>query len=173
MAADPTAQDAARNILGEKGIAVSCVPNQALLHPWDELRVTIACATDMLGVYQDTLHVQVGTLPRWDVPLRIGVVGTPLQLQVERRLPDGLTVERVSETALTFGDVASGMTHTRHFHAVNTSNLDMHIRWQVFVHCAGEKKVRCLTQFAENRTSAVGIGNALLFFRCYCFLDRG
>jgi len=76
---------------------------------------------------------------------------------VERRLPDGLTVERVSETALTFGDVASGMTHTRHFHAVNTSNLDMHIRWQVFVHCAGEKKVDVNRLVVDEETKEVSL----------------
>jgi hypothetical protein len=136
-------QAAARDILGEKGIAISCVPAQALLHPWDELRVTVAAATDMLGVYQDVLHVRCGTLPAWDIPLRLGVVGTPLQIQTERRLPDGLTVERVSETTLAFGDVPSGIRHTRTFHVVNTSNLDMKIDWQVLVHCSHpERKVR-------------------------------
>ena len=127
--------------MGEKGIAISCVPSSGLLHPWEDMRITIACATDMLGVYHDSLHVRAGTLAPWDIPVRIGIVGTPLQLHCERPLPEGLKVERLQESLLRFGDVPSGVEVNKTFHVVNTSNMDMHIDWEVRVHCAGDKKV--------------------------------
>uniref|UniRef100_A0A061QYE1 Deleted in lung and esophageal cancer protein 1 n=1 Tax=Tetraselmis sp. GSL018 TaxID=582737 RepID=A0A061QYE1_9CHLO len=150
---------AARRVLGDRGLAISCDPGEGTLQPWGELRCVVACATDMLGVYHDTLHVLVGSLPRWDVPLRLGAVGTPLELHCERRRPDGLGDGRLPphEARLRFGDVASGTRCEKPFHVRNTSSLDMLVSWEVLVHDAGEKKVDVFGVVADEESGTVRI----------------
>lgn len=64
----------------------------------------VSCFNDMCGDYFDMLHVRVGDQPSKDIPVRVGVAGTPLVVQKERVLVKGLG-GRAWRTDLDFGEL--------------------------------------------------------------------
>ncbi len=46
--------------LGSKGLAVSVLPPESTLEPWNRLVLVVSCFNDMCGAYMDKLHVKVG-----------------------------------------------------------------------------------------------------------------
>lgn len=50
--------------LGSKGLAVSVLPPESTLEPWNRLVLVVSCFNDMCGAYMDKLHVKVGVATR-------------------------------------------------------------------------------------------------------------
>eukprot|EP00198_Chlamydomonas_reinhardtii_P001982 XP_001691318.1 flagellar associated protein [Chlamydomonas reinhardtii] len=121
--------DASRFALGNKGLAVSVTPPESTLEPWSRLVLTVSCFNDMCGAYMDMMHVKVGDLPARDIPVLVGVSGTPLVVQRERVLVRGLRA-RSWRTDLEWGQVPQGVEQTRTFYVFNTGSLDMHLAWE-------------------------------------------
>ncbi|KAG2495146.1 hypothetical protein HYH03_006754 [Edaphochlamys debaryana] len=129
MMATRRLQEEADQALGSKGLAVSVAPPESTLEPWSRLVLVVSCFNDMCGAYMDTLHVKVGDLPARQVPVLVGVSGTPLVVQRERVLTRGLR-DRSWRTSLEWGQVPLGVEQQRTFYVFNTGSLDMHLSWQ-------------------------------------------
>ncbi|GIM02972.1 hypothetical protein Vretimale_7763, partial [Volvox reticuliferus] len=124
-------QEEAEQALGNKGLAVSVLPPETTLAPWSRKVLAITCFNDMCGAYMDMLHVKVGDLPTRDIPVLVGVAGTPLVVQRERVLVRGLRDKATWRTALSWGHVPLGVEQSRTFHVFNTGSLDMHLAWEL------------------------------------------
>ena len=72
----------------------------------------------------------MGDLPPKDIPLRIGVAGTPLVVQKERVLTKGLR-GRMWRTGIEYGQLPVSVPLERTFHVFNTGGLDMRLTWQL------------------------------------------
>jgi len=129
MLATRRLQEESEQVLGAKGLAVSVTPPESTLEPWSRLVLQVSCFNDMCGDYFDMLHVKVGELPCRDVPVRVGVAGTPLVVQKERVLVKGLR-GRTWRTGLEFGQTPAGVQLQKTFYVFNTGGLDMHVSWQ-------------------------------------------
>ncbi len=66
--------------------------------------------------------LQVGELPSKDIPVRVGVAGTPLVVQKERVLVKGLR-GRAWRTGIEFGQLPLGVDLERTFYVFNTGDL--------------------------------------------------
>ncbi|KAJ9523120.1 hypothetical protein QJQ45_023889 [Haematococcus lacustris] len=130
MMATRRLQQQAEQVLGSKGLAVSVQPPSAQLPAWSRVVLKLSAFNDMCGDYFDTLHVQVGSLPVRNFPVRIGVTGTPLVVQKERVLTRGLQQRSAQwHTDLAFGQLPAGVQLTKTFYVFNTGALDMHLSW--------------------------------------------
>ncbi|GFH06117.1 uncharacterized protein HaLaN_00694, partial [Haematococcus lacustris] len=130
MMATRRLQQQAEQVLGSKGLAVSVQPPSAQLPAWSRVVLKLSAFNDMCGDYFDNLHVQVGSLPVRDFPVRIGVTGTPLVVQKERVLTRGLQQRSAQwHTDLAFGQLPAGVQLTKTFYVFNTGALDMHLSW--------------------------------------------
>ncbi|MEW5301041.1 MAG: hypothetical protein WDW36_003924 [Sanguina aurantia] len=121
-------QEEAELALGSKGLAVSVAPPESTLEPWGRLVMAVSCFNDMCGDYVDMLHIRVGDLPAKNIPVRVGVAGTPLVVQRERTLTKGLR-ERSWRTHIEYGQLPQGTAVERPFYVFNTGSLDMHLSW--------------------------------------------
>ncbi|GFR52101.1 hypothetical protein Agub_g14614 [Astrephomene gubernaculifera] len=130
MMATRRLQEEADQALGDKGLAVSVTPPECTLAPWSHKVLSLSCFNDMCGAYMDMLHVKVGDLPPRDIPVLVGVTGTPLVVQRERVLVKGLR-ERSWRASLEWGQVPRGVEQQRTFYVFNTGSLDMHVSWQM------------------------------------------
>ncbi|EFJ49783.1 hypothetical protein VOLCADRAFT_104231 [Volvox carteri f. nagariensis] len=124
-------QEEAEQALGNKGLAVSVIPPETTLAPWTRKVLAISCFNDMCGAYMDMLHVKVGDLATRDIPVLVGVAGTPLVVQRERVLVRGLRDKATWRTSLAWGHVPLGVQQSRTFHVFNTGSLDMHLSWEL------------------------------------------
>ncbi|GLC49027.1 hypothetical protein PLESTB_000174500 [Pleodorina starrii] len=124
-------QEEAEQALGNKGLAVSVLPPETTLAPWSRKVLAISCFNDMCGAYMDMLHVKVGDQPTRDIPVLVGVAGTPLAVQRERVLVRGLRDRAAWRTSLAWGQVPLGVQQSKTFYVFNTGSLDMHLSWQL------------------------------------------
>mmetsp|Transcript_3650 Transcript_3650/g.9844 ORF Transcript_3650/g.9844 Transcript_3650/m.9844 type:complete len:1159 (+) Transcript_3650:140-3616(+) len=128
MMATRRLQEQSSDVLGSKGLAIHVSPPSCLLGPWSRTVLQLSCYNDMCGDYHDTLHVQVGSLPKKEVAVRVGVSGTPLVVQPERVLVSGLK-GRQWRTQLLMGALPVGVPQHKTFYVFNTGSLDMHLEW--------------------------------------------
>ncbi|KXZ45748.1 hypothetical protein GPECTOR_51g734 [Gonium pectorale] len=130
MMATRRLQHEAEQVLGSKGLAVSVTPPETTLGPWSRRVLSVSCFNDMCGAYMDMMHVKVGDLASRDIPVLVGVAGSPLVVQRERVLVRGLG-GRTWRTALEWGAVPRGTEQQRTFYVFNTGSLAMHLSWQL------------------------------------------
>jgi hypothetical protein len=121
-------QEEASTSLGNKGLAMSVTPPESTMEPWSRLVLTVSAFNDMCGDYFDLLHVKVGDALCKDIPVRMGVAGTPLVVQKERVLIRGLKARRW-RTNLDYGELPVGTDADKTFYVFNTGSLDMHLSW--------------------------------------------
>ena len=121
------------------------------LLPRRSVLVRLTCFCSMPGEYVTSLGVRVGNLPPIPVPIRIGVVGTPVELRRERRAVGGYSSlqSHRSFTSLSFGSAWARSRVSRSFHVANTSSFDLEVRFclkykQEVLATSGEKKLAVL-----------------------------
>lgn len=127
-------QQESEGVLGAgTGLAIEISPSEGVIPPFKDCYVRVTCHTNMYGTYTDTLHCAIGTLEAKRLPLRIGVIGTPLVLHKNRRLIRGLPSQPLHDQtaiSLQFSDAIFGApTETRTFYVFNTSPMEMEVEW--------------------------------------------
>lgn len=122
-------RDVMRAMLAEKkGVAFDVVPAVAELPAWGVVTVTVTCMGDMPGAYRDELVLDVEGLPVSRLPVKVGVVGTPLRF-MENVV--GMLLFK-SPPMLTFGDVVKHSPAVRKvFKVQNTSPMHADVLWKI------------------------------------------
>ena len=114
-----------------------------VLPAYGEFRAVVTLVSNMPGEYFDTLRCRVGDLEERALPVRAGVVGTPLVVQSTRQAPAGYAAShpRPSATAvgLSWGATPVGAEATsKRFYCLNTGPRDMEVTFQPWVDPAQE-----------------------------------
>ena len=71
------------------GVAFVVYPSHGILPPYGEFRAIVTVVSDMPGEYFDALRCLVGDVPERRLPVRAGVVGSPLVVQPVKYVPLG------------------------------------------------------------------------------------
>ncbi|XRB18068.1 flagellar associated protein [Pseudoscourfieldia marina] len=129
----------------EKGAAVVVEPhNGCMLDAWTSVVIKLTVVSSMPGCYDDNVVVTVGYLPPKVIPIRVGIVGTPLRIHKEANPRGGLPMPLVSTTRpdvlrdpmatrIHFGQVPQNTDSvTRLFRVSNTASYSMDVSWDVF-----------------------------------------
>lgn len=74
------AQREAALLSGRQGAAFEVMPRQGDIPPWGSALIAVVAHTNMWGVYNDELRIQVDGLSDFTLPMRLGVVGCPVRL---------------------------------------------------------------------------------------------
>lgn len=131
------------------GAAVLIYPSSGMLSPNGEFRATVTLISNMPGEYFDTLRCRVGDLEERTLPIRAGVVGTPLIVQSTRQAPAGYAASRAAAVGLSWGATPVGAAATaKRFYCLNTGPRDMEVEFQPWVDPSAEDggelgEVRC------------------------------
>lgn len=117
-----------------RGLALDISASTWTLLPFATWRCEITAHSNAPGVYDDVFSIRVGPLPLRHIPLRVGVVGSPLEAHVERRrtlgAPPAAHCHARSLPTLRFGTVPAGSERlARTFHVTNTSPYPMRVAW--------------------------------------------
>ena len=120
------------------GAAVVVYPMSGTLPPHGEYRATITLVSNMPGEYFDVLRCRVGDLEERTLPIRAGVVGSPLIVQSTRQAPAGYAASHPRPAgvpvSLAWGAVPVGApAGTKRFYCVNTGPRDMEVTFQPWV----------------------------------------
>ena len=75
------------------GAAFVVRPSRGTLPLYGEFRVVVTAVSDMPGEYFDALCCRVGDLPDRTLPVRAGIVGSPLVVQPTKHVPMGYAAE--------------------------------------------------------------------------------
>jgi hypothetical protein len=110
--------------------------HEAALNPFSITRISVAFLDlDKAGNESLTHHFmnfidryQVGDLPSKDVPVRVGVAGTPLVVQKERVLTKGLR-GKMWRTGIEYGELPVGVPLEKTFYVFNTGGLGERLHW--------------------------------------------
>ena len=129
MLRDREYRDVMRAMLSlKKGVAFDVVPAEAELPAWGVVEVTVTCMGDMPGNYRDEVVLDVAGLPVSRLPIKVGVVGSPLAF-MENVV--GMLLFK-SPPMLTFGDVVKRTPAvTKVFKVRNTSPLHADVLWKM------------------------------------------
>ncbi|XP_028933469.2 deleted in lung and esophageal cancer protein 1 isoform X2 [Ornithorhynchus anatinus] len=113
-----------------KGAAFWVQPAQGTLGPFQQLCVDVTAYSNMWGSYSDILFCRVGDLPATVVPVRMGVVGCPISLQmVGPQLGGQASIPAV----IRFGtQVSGGDTVSRAVRLNNSSPCDIRMDWETY-----------------------------------------
>ncbi|QDZ19488.1 hypothetical protein A3770_03p20060 [Chloropicon primus] len=115
---------------GNRGVVFLANPMQTTLEPWGSTEFQITCTNNMCGTYFDTLHCEIGGLPCKSIPVKAGVIGSPLALQSQV-----YTVEKTVDNrslSINWGDLCvASAAEKRKFWVSNTSSFDMKVDWTV------------------------------------------
>jgi len=117
-----------------KGIALQTAPGAGILDPWGTWECEIMCYSNMCGDYQDVLECEVGSLPKKRIPVRVGVVGSPLVMQKERNPPKkfpGLGDFKTGLDLVWGQSPISAKVSTHRYYVKNTAPFDMAVAWRV------------------------------------------
>lgn len=118
------------NEAGNRGITFLATPSQGTLEPWGSSVFQISCVNNMCGTYYDTLHCDIGGLPTKPIPVKAGIVGSPLALQ-----PQAYVVEKSIDNRalnLNWGEICmNSAAASRKFWVSNTSPFDVKVDWTV------------------------------------------
>ena len=115
---------------GNRGIVFLVGPVQGTLEPWGTTEFDITCVNNMCGTYFDTLHCEIGGLPSKPIPVKAGVIGSPLALQSQvysvKKMIDSRSLN------INWGELCvDSAVETRKFWVSNTSPFDMRVDWTV------------------------------------------
>mmetsp|Transcript_24193 Transcript_24193/g.76052 ORF Transcript_24193/g.76052 Transcript_24193/m.76052 type:complete len:1791 (-) Transcript_24193:597-5969(-) len=127
-----------------RGVALRLIADDGPLEPWGEWRCEIVCYSNMAGDYLDMLHVKVGQKEVKNIPVRVGVVGSPLVAQKDRRVPPGLPDspvpwQKAPKLELQYGAMVAGSPEvSKSFHVVNQGPFPMRLDWTVMNYARDE-----------------------------------
>ncbi|XP_038611437.1 deleted in lung and esophageal cancer protein 1 isoform X2 [Tachyglossus aculeatus] len=129
-----------------KGAAFWVQPAQGTLGPFEQLCVDITAYSNMWGAYSDILVCRVGDLPATVVPVRMGVVGCPISLQMAG--PQHGEQARVP-TIIRFGtQVSGGNKVSRAVRLNNSSPCEIRMDWETYSPEEDKAKLLDLLLFA-------------------------
>ncbi|XP_075260497.1 deleted in lung and esophageal cancer protein 1-like [Convolutriloba macropyga] len=125
------------------GVAFVLDPPQGNLPPFGEVLVTLACYSDMWGLYTDTLIVNVGSLPAENIPITANVCnGCPISYQIMGAL-------KVQEPILRFGTkIHDTETVKRSVQVNNNGPVDLKLFWKAYDYDPDNKKLVNLEMFS-------------------------
>jgi hypothetical protein len=127
-------QAQAQQLLGSHGFAILLEPNDAVLAPFGEARITVRCLNNMVGTYCDALRCAVGGLPVRTFGVCAGVVGSPVHVQAASHFIPGLHAEIARTAALPFGTALRGVAVRKRFSVRNTCCFPVAVRLRVRAH---------------------------------------
>lgn len=115
---------------GSRGVVFLVSPAQGTLEPWGTAEFQVTCVNNMCGTYFDTLMCEIGGLPAKPIPVRAGVVGSPLALQLQVYSTSQVVDNR--SLNVNWGDLCvCSATQKRKFWVSNTSPFDMRVDWSM------------------------------------------
>ncbi|KAH6597301.1 hypothetical protein BASA61_003196 [Batrachochytrium salamandrivorans] len=62
-----------------RGAAFHASPAQGIIQPWGKVKVRITSYNNLVGLYEDFLWCEIGNWVKRKIPVRLGVVGTPVR----------------------------------------------------------------------------------------------
>nr|KAJ3423290.1 Deleted in lung and esophageal cancer protein 1 [Polyrhizophydium stewartii] len=62
-----------------RGAAFHASPSQGVIQPWGEMEVRVTSYNNLVGLYEDYLVCEIGDWVQQRMPVRLGVVGTPVK----------------------------------------------------------------------------------------------
>lgn len=98
----------------KRGVAFEISPAVAEVPEWGTVEVTVTCVGDMPGKYRDELVIEIDGLEDSRLPIRVGVVGSPLQFMDNTV---GLLVRKRSAPLPPACTVLCSATHTMYAHS--------------------------------------------------------
>jgi hypothetical protein len=174
----PTVQGRERRCLGSKGLAIALHPAEAVLEPFSEVWCRISCINDMVGEYLDHLHCAVGSQDPVVFAVRAGVVGSPVHVQAERTLIQGLHERVCAEGRLDFGNVPQNVPHVKSFSVFSTSSFRVDVAFyvRVFEKDPQQKPCSvCLRRQADGKVAVLiryASTTAVTHVACCCYTDE-
>ena len=164
MAATRAAHDAdAAALASGAGAAFVVWPSRGTLPPYGEFRVVVTAVSDMPGEYFDALRCRVGDLPERTLPVRAGIVGSPLVVQPTKHAPMGYAAKgpRVKPVfGLDWGAVPVHSPATsKRFWCVNRGPADMEVEFTPWLNPAPDDPS---AYFAGNADGVVCATTALV-----------
>ena len=87
-----------RYLVRKHGIAFRAVPEEGYLEPMESRRIQIVAYTNLWGNFEDQMTLVMGDWAQWSLPIRAGVVGSPL-----RFIGHTLVAEGGGDASVNFG----------------------------------------------------------------------
>ena len=164
MAATRAARDAdAAALASGAGAAFVVWPSRGTLPPYGEFRVVVTAVSDMPGEYFDALRCRVGDLPDRTLPVRAGIVGSPLVVQPTKHVPMGYAAEGPRVTSVFGLDWGAVPVHSpptsKRFWCVNRGPADMEVEFTPWLNPAPDDPS---AYFAGNTDGVVCATTALV-----------
>ena len=83
-----------------RGAAFHASPAQGVIQPWGEYEVKVTSYNNLVGLYEDFMVCEVGDWVKTRMPVRLGVVGTPIKFSgpqlVAKKKADSKEVDKVN-----------------------------------------------------------------------------
>ena len=110
------------------GVAFLATPPTGVLDPWKTIYVDIVCFNNMPGRYRSEIACDVGSLPPVNIPIRVGISGSPLTLSKNTA---GLVITETG-SHLRFGQslVGTSVVH-KTIKVVNDGPIASKLSWRV------------------------------------------
>jgi hypothetical protein len=172
-----TVQGSERRCLGSKGLAIALHPAEAVLKPFSEVWCRISCINDMIGEYLDHLHCALGSQDPVVFAVRAGVVGSPVHVQAEKTLMQGLHDRVCAVGRLEFGQVPQNVPHVKSFSVFNMSSFRVDIAFSVRVFEKDPEQKPCSVCLRRQEDGKVAVliqyasTTAVTHVACRCYTE--
>jgi len=112
-----------------KGIAVVCQPHKGELAPHSEIIITVSVYNNVCGKYEDHLISEVKGLPAFNIPVSIGIKGSPIIIPTNQV---GVYFNEDPPALVMKPTVKNGGKVTKSFKIKNTGIQDIEINWKIY-----------------------------------------